>query len=259
MEQHRPDSERSIAPGSSPRTEVRGTVAPQPSTAQPSTAQPAGAAQSSGAGEPNAAAGADSAAPPAHEVRGTLAGAPPARPLKQGPLRLSGGLKQGREPISGYRLDTFLGRGQYGEVWSAQAPGGLIKAIKFVYGYFDDARAARELKALDRIKQVRHPFLLSLERFEVVDGQLVIVTELADMSLKDRFEQAVKERTTELENALAAQTALLHEVDHRVKNNLQMISSLIIMQSRSIPDESIRASLRWVDRHTLHRHPLPAH
>ncbi len=32
-------------------------------------------------------------------------------------------------------------------------------------------------------------FCLSLERFEVVDGQLIIVTELADMSLKDRFEQ----------------------------------------------------------------------
>src|SRR4029079_3932141 len=36
---------------------------------------------------------------------------------------------------------------------------------------------------------VRHPFLLSLERIEVVDGQLLIVTELADCSLKDRFEE----------------------------------------------------------------------
>jgi len=93
------------------------------------------------------------------------------------------------EPIPGYVTKERIGVGGYGEVWSAQAPGGLTKAIKFVYGYFDDARASRELKALDRIKQVRHPFLLSLERFEVVDGQLVIVTELADMSLKDRFEQ----------------------------------------------------------------------
>src|ERR1700741_4814249 len=94
-----------------------------------------------------------------------------------------------REPIPGYAVRERLGVGGYGEVWSAQAPGGLFKAIKFVYGYFDDERAARELKALNRIKQVRHPFLLSLERFEVVDGQLIIVTELADMSLKDRFEQ----------------------------------------------------------------------
>jgi PAS domain S-box-containing protein len=68
---------------------------------------------------------------------------------------------------------------------------------------------------------------------------------------KDRFERAVEERTAELKRktaelqaALEAQTALLHEVDHRVKNNLQMISSLITMQSRTIEDESIRRSLR---------------
>ncbi|WP_027057990.1 sensor histidine kinase [Mesorhizobium loti] len=61
---------------------------------------------------------------------------------------------------------------------------------------------------------------------------------------KDRFEKAVKERTAELEAALEAQTTLLHEVDHRVKNNLQMISSLIIMQSRSIKDEATKRSLK---------------
>ena len=93
------------------------------------------------------------------------------------------------EPIPGYTVKERIGAGGYGEVWTAEAPGGLIKAIKFVYGYLDDDRASRELKALNRIKQVRHPFLLSLERIEVVDGQLMIVTELAEMSLKDRFEQ----------------------------------------------------------------------
>ena len=60
---------------------------------------------------------------------------------------------------------------------------------------------------------------------------------------KDMFELAVKERTIELESALETQKALLHEVDHRVKNNLQMISSLLMMQSRSIKDEATRASL----------------
>ncbi len=60
---------------------------------------------------------------------------------------------------------------------------------------------------------------------------------------KARFENAVKERTKELEAALEARTLLLHEVDHRVKNNLQMISSLIVMQSRTIEDEEVRRSL----------------
>lgn len=93
------------------------------------------------------------------------------------------------EPIPGYRIGRRISSGGYGEVWAAEAPGRLKKAIKFVYGCPDHDRARQELLALDRIKGVRHPFLLSLERIEVVNGQLLIVTELADGNLKDCFEQ----------------------------------------------------------------------
>ena len=93
------------------------------------------------------------------------------------------------DSIAGYTLIERIGAGGYGEVWKAEAPGGLAKAVKLVYGYLDDQRAACERKALARIKEARHPFLLSLERIEVVDGQLVVVTELADKSLKDRFDE----------------------------------------------------------------------
>ena len=79
---------------------------------------------------------------------------------------------RGAEPIAGYSVTERLGAGGYGEVWKVEAPGGLQKAIKFIYGYLNEEKASRELKALNRIKQVRHPFLLSLERIEVVDGQL---------------------------------------------------------------------------------------
>lgn len=93
------------------------------------------------------------------------------------------------EVISGYIVRERIGSGGYGEVWKVEAPGGLFKAIKFVYGLLDEDRANREMRALHRIKGLRHPFLLSLERIDVIDGQLVIVTELADACLKDRFEQ----------------------------------------------------------------------
>ena len=94
-----------------------------------------------------------------------------------------------RELIPGYWATERLGAGGYGEVWRAEAPGGLAKAVKLVYGFVGDERAERELKALHRIKEVRHPFVLSLERIEVIDGRLLIVTELAEMSLMDRFQQ----------------------------------------------------------------------
>jgi two-component sensor histidine kinase len=49
-----------------------------------------------------------------------------------------------------------------------------------------------------------------------------------------------------LEAALAQKDALLHEVDHRVKNNLQLIASLILLQSRRTTDETSRQALKAV-------------
>src|SRR4051794_18836686 len=97
------------------------------------------------------------------------------------------------EPIPGYRLLEPLGRGAFGEVWKCEAPGGLFKPIKFVYGSLngldaDSAQAEDELRAIQRIKSIRHPFLLSMDRVENVDGELLIVTELADHSLHDLLE-----------------------------------------------------------------------
>src|SRR4029077_13328759 len=93
------------------------------------------------------------------------------------------------EPIPGYRIQERIGAGGYGEVYRAEAPGGIAQAIKVVVGLHDDERAQRELNSLNRIKEVRHPFLLSLERIELVDGHLVIVAELATGSLKDLFDE----------------------------------------------------------------------
>ncbi len=68
--------------------------------------------------------------------------------------------------------------------------------------------------------------------------------ETAMRGTNDELERQVGARTADLESALAQKTALLHEVDHRVKNNLQVISSLMLLKARRTPDGEARDALQ---------------
>lgn len=59
-------------------------------------------------------------------------------------------------------------------------------------------------------------------------------------------EQEVASRTSDLEKALATKTALVHEVDHRVKNNLMTIASIVKLQARMTTDEVARRTLKSI-------------
>jgi serine/threonine protein kinase len=133
------------------------------------------------------------------------------------------------EPLPGYVLVAPLGTGGFGEVWKCVAPGGIHKAIKFVYGNMnslddDSAKAAQEFKAMERVKAVRHPFVLSMERIDVVSGELLIVMELADKSLHDLLQERQAEGHAGLprDRLLSYLSDSAEGLDHLIeKHNLQ--------------------------------------
>jgi PAS domain S-box-containing protein len=89
----------------------------------------------------------------------------------------------------------------------------------------------------------RFPVLLSVTIIRGIDGDIIgflgIASDISDRKQKEHTIQA----------ALAEKETLLKEVYHRVKNNLQVITSLLNMQARALPEGPARVALReGVDR-----------
>src|SRR5262249_11275298 len=79
-----------------------------------------------------------------------------------------------------------LGSGSFGEVWRAEAPGGVEVAVKIIHRPCEDRDARRELESLELMKRLRHPFLIQTQAFWPLRDHVFIVLELADGSLRDR-------------------------------------------------------------------------
>ena len=100
-------------------------------------------------------------------------------------------LEAGVEPVAGYTLIRKLGQGGFGEVWEAEAPGGVRVALKFIR--LGTAQAGPELRALEVIRNIRHPHLLDVQFAVPVEDCLIVAMPLCDQSLWDRLKECQKE------------------------------------------------------------------
>jgi len=111
--------------------------------------------------------------------------------------------------------------------------------IAFRQGYFavPQARpmgAGRDLFAC-RADGTTFPVEIGLNPIETEDGPMVLAS-VVDITERQRAQEKI-------ENALQEKIVLLNEVHHRVKNNLQVISSLLSLQAQHVDDPLLRQAL----------------
>jgi serine/threonine protein kinase len=87
-------------------------------------------------------------------------------------------LKRGFQFAPGYRLQEFLGRGQFGQVWRATAPGGAACAVKFID--LSDGQGQKEYEGIKRVKQIRHANLMPITAIWLLDGEGKVIEEAPD-------------------------------------------------------------------------------
>ncbi len=115
-------------------------------------------------------------------------------------------------------------------------------------------RIVRELEAEEtrlQAERARQTVLIRAALITLLVGFALALTFLfvraqRELSLDREVEADTAERLREL---LADRTLLLDEVNHRVKNSLQQIASVVRLQSRSVPDGAAREALeKTLDR-----------
>ena len=168
------------------------------------------------------------------------------------------------------RLDHLLGRINLG-VFRAEPGGRLLEcnapflrllevdsieaaqdvfAREFAAGMVTD-KSPLDKSVMSPAREVRVPFPGG-ERWFLVEE--VIVTTASGQQMVDGLAEDITERKKvdlQIQAALREKEALLRELFHRVKNNLQVVSSLLNLQSESLTDEQAREMFRE-GRHRIH-------
>jgi serine/threonine protein kinase len=93
---------------------------------------------------------------------------------------------------SGYRLIERIGKGTFGEVWKAMAPGEFPAAIKIIHRTVDSDEAQRESRSLDVIRKLQRDHndcMVQVTAAWHFEDRLIIAMELASGTLRDRLKQ----------------------------------------------------------------------
>jgi serine/threonine protein kinase len=170
-----------------------------------------------------------------------------------------GALVAGMSLVPGHRLIELIGRGGYGEVWKASAPGGKHVAIKIIRD-LQHSKGKQEFKALELIKGVEHHYLMELQAFWLLDRKgnvipdelrercdapdphtLVIVSKLASKNLLQRLEECLTEtgQAIPVAELLSYMRQAAEAIDYLNSPKHELGDQFVSIQHRDIKPENI--------------------
>ncbi len=154
------------------------------------------------------------------------------------------------ERMLGYSAEEMVGRQTAGILHDPEEVEARAKALSQELGYEVkpglEAYVARVRRGVTdegrwtyiRKDGSRFPVLLSLtairDEKSTITGYIGIASDISEL----------EQKSLEIRQALREKETLLKEVYHRVKNNLQVITSLFSLQARTLPDGPAREALR---------------
>lgn len=138
------------------------------------------------------------------------------------------------EELFGYTRDELIGSG-----FDHLLPPGMRSQHQSLVRHFFATPSTRDMANRKPLFAMRRdgssfPCEIGLNPLEI-DGKLLTLASITNVTARYQAQQA-------MEKALEEKTVLLGEVHHRVKNNLQVISSLLNLQARSAA-EPVRVAL----------------
>jgi PAS domain S-box-containing protein len=148
----------------------------------------------------------------------------------------------------GYEPDELHGRTDWELTWPADRERDMAELARVLAGETDAYIREKRYRRRDGqpiwarvsstvVRAATHEPTLSVSVIEDVDERYKMLSALR--IAKVELEMVVDERTV----ALAQRDVLLREVYHRVKNNLQVVDGLLVMQARQLADPAAKTAL----------------